>query len=905
MNSDGNMSINWDTFVDECLLSHKVDFALQYNSLGTVKPSAVTYVVEGLLRRAQSCGYPGIVVGVCDYTREAIAFAMSRIIDNVLSLDPHLQDVIQNLSIGDPIAIGNIVVEYQGIEHIKFQEVEKPYLVYKQRSTKKANRGVINKYPIDKICMFHPCFPGTQISSSKGKTVPNAIADYRNHSNNVALLLDRLSSVRSSVAIATSVSPYANVPPTLIEKGSLIIEGEEISLCDCFISARYSKGEIKRDGWKYIDGTPSLLAVSRSPEGVADLFDICECLEDGGSIDLLIIEAPTIESIESQRFDLEKIIGTFRVPVIVFCEEELLDRTQVFSDLNLISFSFGQRLLQKLISCSISQFIQLTPRERNVANSLSAVRSYVVHDDGRFSSVARVLISLNRNCRWLSREERDALLVLVRLFNQLLRQTEMIDEMTSTDLLAKIDRAMAVLAGDSGSYSLELSQIEDLRYAEQKLRELCRPDVALPKENVAYDRILDAIINRHHPVCMIASNKLSEKSSQAYWRQVLSDEGVDPSFFRAVTVSSFLKYGCIFDDEEVFLSGWFRCSEMLRLTRSGLAQWYSVFMYKGIDQVELETKWSVDVDSLWRAQCVKQAKASIAAFNNLSIVASQESQNASSSTLINNGRSISCMADSLPDISHRMECERDEAQKASPGEKSALGRCVRFDNGVRRWLRVTENGGDTVVVVTNLLDEEGEECRKTANTLQEGDIVLRIDSDDSKLDEACREFGSYDVAVGVARGWYAAIEMAKRSMTVSEMIQNIQNAGCLKNQATIKRWIRDSAVIAPQDKGDITIIGKALDYEFSDAEVNRIMHAARAVRGGRITGGRQLSKETVDAFVEDAREFGNLEQAECNFTTRHCRLSAVELLCVDYVGNPVMVPEGKFGRFIDLGAGYD
>lgn len=109
--------LTWDEFVKSCLKAWSVpDFSLRYEALGTVEPSAITAVNRGLLERAIDAGLPGVVIAVCDYTREALSFAVGKAMENVLDLEPDLDIERETLEEGTPICIGKTVVEYLGID---------------------------------------------------------------------------------------------------------------------------------------------------------------------------------------------------------------------------------------------------------------------------------------------------------------------------------------------------------------------------------------------------------------------------------------------------------------------------------------------------------------------------------------------------------------------------------------------------------------------------------------------------------------------------------------------------------------------------------------------------------------------------------------------------------------------
>lgn len=880
----------WDEFVKGCLEDWRIpEFSLHYDTLGTVAPSGVTAVNSGLFRRAINAGLPGIVIAVCDYTREAISFAMSETIDSVLALEPELDIANETLAEGTPICIGQTVVEYLGVE--ENSSLGKKVLWFKQPARRQDKRNARKALVLDRLPALHRCVEGTMPTSETNGTLKDIASRFTKLPETAQKLRNRSSAVSSPIALATSASPYLNIPPTTLKSAVLSFGAEKVSITECLTTGRFSNGEIKRSNNYPAIGEPSLIVASRNSEGIADLFDFYEYLDEGGSLNSIVIEAPSAECIDSMRGMLEDIITEFKVPVIIFCDESVLRRASTFGELGLPAFIWGRSPLRDVNKYCDENHLPLTRRESCAIKPVTRLQA--VEDSGRFTEAARVLYELSDKRGKLSEAEQSALLTLTRILGQSLRQTEVLDEAASIEILSRIDEATSILTGPRGSYSLTKEEMDYVQDASTILKNLSLPDRALPKETVAYDAIVHAIDESGHRVCLIVSNGTNERTAREYWQEVLEHDGYLPDDIRVVTPREFLKQNCTEEDEEVFVSGWFQRETMERLITSGLSSIYTVFMYKGIEPTALETQWYVNANQYWHRHHLSQKSKSRESLSKLSIrLPNTQAKQKHPAERIQD--------QSLEGLTRSMERER--SKYFSPrynGEETYPGRPVWFTTGACRLLRVHEGGGDSLLVVTDALDPDSGYCRKTANSLQEGDIVLRTESDEDALNEACMEYGSYEATLQLARSWREPIDEALHHMTPHQIMNAIKDVGCKRNPQTIMRWITDASFIAPNERKDINLIGEALNRPFTPAEIDEIVKAASIVRGERISSGRKMSREIAEAFVKEAREQGDLEAAAASFQKNHGDMGSVELHCVEYIGDREMFPAGRFGWYVN------
>lgn len=879
----------WYDFIDECLEKAKpFPFEVEYEALTEVVPSAITYVNMGLLERSLKMGFPGIVISVCDYTREMLSFSFARAIDNILSRTSAWDFVNTFPKEGELVLAGKLVAEYHGVANMN--DGRGLRIKLKQPRGNKSKDWITNYVPLMELPMVQPAPPGAKATTERKVDAREARADYDYLPQKAKQLVSLNPTVEKSVVLATSASPFANVPPTMLRRALLLFEDGDIDINDCLMTGRLADGELKVSYNYPAAGVPSLITAGRTKEGIANLFAVYEYLEEGGSVDLLAIEAPTSECLDENKGYLEDIIDEYEIPVIIFCEESVLRRTSLFENLGFPVFIWGKSQIGAVMKASEGLGIDVTHRERCAATAVKSVRT--VQDSGELSRVAKVLYSLAENRDRLSERDEGALLSLINILGQTLRRTEMLIKSESEEYWTKIDNAVDALA--NLSLSLSEAEINDLRKASNLLKMLCRPGITLPKEEAAFEAIAHAIRNAHHRVCLIVSRGTSEIAASDYWQSTLEDMLIPKQLIRVVTPRTFLKQECTSDDEEVFISGWFRREEMERLLESGLSSIFSTFLYRSCDGTKLENRWYSKADEYWKKHHTAQKKKAYDGLKQLKITPPQNKSENSAAVARNED-------DSLPGIARSISRDYSRNQSARPGEESCVGRLVWFSNGMRRWLRINDSGGDTLLVVTDALDGDNPDgyCRKTASALQEDDIVLKTDADGDAISEACKEFGSYEATLSIARSWYEPIEKAKEKYGRAAIIRKIQQAGCKRNRLTIANWVDGKTRIAPSEVSDIEYIGKAFGYSFTKKQLDEITTAAAIIVGDRISGGRKLAKDIAEAYVAEARSCGTLEGALKPFRENHSDLGEIELLYVDFVGEPETVPVSRFGYYTD------
>ena len=884
------MNTDWkEFFAGELDESQSRNVLLQFGELSEFPISAVSQITSSLFQRTVAAGFPGLAVGVCDYTREALSFAYGgAIVDSLVGRNRKRYATASWVS-GDILSFLGFNFEFRGISsNDAFGET----IEYTDPNGGKRGRA-LSFIPGN----IHVCPDGVKPTTKRkgNPTFNECISLYKEMSPARRTLYDSISLVEKPVAYVTSRSSFLNIPPTKLRNATAVIDGEPIALDAC-IKTGYiaSDGSVKESCEYQVAGEPAVIVPCRNEEGIGDLYYVLEYIESGNEVEAVVVEAPEIESIEGMFSHLED-IASLGVPIIVFCDEQTLLGTEAFDQLGFAKFVWPKELLADAEESAKRFGFGLTHRERCVAHQLLRVNT--VKDEGGYSEIAKVLFSLSEGRSSLTDRGRQALNSLNRLLSTALKQTEVVLEDVSSERIRRLDDAVRILTDEAYDCSLTDDEVSSLERASTLLRRCCAPHVASPKEDVAYECIKHSL-STGKSVCLVTSSPVSANEAMEYWQEVFEDEGLPAQSIRALTPREFLKQNGTADQEDVFISGWFSREMMEKLVLSGLSSVYSILLYKGND-VPLETQWYVSASSRWAAQTERAISAAAKTLKTIGVEPpkpfTSASQNKAKPKALDPDKSISFVVEKMDD-------ERAESERAREGEEAQLARAVYFSDGRHRWLRIPDRssqlGGDKLVVMDGLYSDGISYIKKTAAALHQGDIVLKMDSDDEALDEMCRAtFGSYETTLQVAKAWRQPIDEARTRMSDIAIKEKIKHAGSKKTDQTILSWIRGDIVIAPNKKRDIVAISKAFGDCFSDEEIARIIQAVRIIKGTRINSGKSVTQTIVETFINDVSTFG-LNDALTHFSKRH-DLGTVELMCVEHVGPVQSVGISRFGYYID------
>ena len=896
--------VEWRSYINSALSTQdQTKIILHYDGKDPIPVSACTMVNKTLVDDLFERGARAIAIGVCDYSAEAIAFALGLSIRNVLLGENQVEYSTSNWKEGDLVGLCGTNFTFKG-----FSEDESfgRMLSYTCQQRKNSSQIAFTQSLSHISGRIQPCSPKAKPTKNTVKKSALSCAQqaYNDLSPEAKLFHDRMSLCNRAVIFATSQSPFSNIPPSRFHKGHVTVGDSNIPIDQCIKTAFINqKGEMAEYCSYGFAGTPAFISICRDDMGLGDLYCAQELIDDaiesGNTLPpwAIVIEAPEPEAIDESFAYIDELLDTdCDAPIVVFCDERTLRESQALDQLGFAKFLWTDKALTELDEAAASTAWQLSLREDRYANRL--IRYEPTKDSGILSYTANAIYEVNSKRSAMSEEGQKAVATLSRLLSCALKQTEIASEETEREYARRIDSSMKMLCDTAYGANLSKEEINAISNASTLLKKAFTPDY-LSKEEVAYERF-KAALSRGKRICLIASDPISARESRKYWQDVFGVEEPGERRIRVVTLREFMRSASTSNDEEVFISGWFNRELMEKVLHSGLSEIFTIFLYRGSEGTELETDWYLDADSFWKRHHNPLLADTRKTLSMLGIIPDDALEDLSVQTKRRRETDAS-----ITQVIATIENERASFEAAAQGEESRLARPVYFSNGSHKWLGISTSNdpleGDALIIIDKESDEAVNCARKTAAMLHPGDIVLRMEANGSALDSLCKDnFDSYEEVLENARSWREPIERAKASMTPNEIRRRLIDAGISKHENTINSWIRGSIRIAPNGENgrkDIMAIGEALGHPFSDEEIKRILIAGRIARGKRIEAGRNISKKIAQSFVDDVLKYG-FQDAIDGFGLRH-KSGKIDLLCVDHVGSPQRVSVNKLGYYFE------
>lgn len=874
----GNAGIpefDWHDFLDWSLdPRHTLSRTQRCAALDLSPNTGITFASIAFLKRMKELGLPGMVIGVSDYQREALMLCLELAFSTALHTRVRHSTLPQKLRFGDLIGFSDTVMEYRGTS-------EHPDL------------GTVLEYcpgrkmKLDRFPKLHRVRSGNAVNvlDKKRLSLNKQIEAYRDRPKSLNHIFDVCSYIPEAIGIGVPSTPLPNVAPTTLGSIGIEVDHKQYSLRELLPIARYmGDGDYHLDYAYKIDASPSVVSAKRDRDGNSDLFDFVDYLERGGRLSCVIVELSNSQGLNDYIGELKDLWEKYRIPAMIFCDAAVATEIEHINDLNYERFIWSRQVLSH--HANLFPNFRLSGAQQTLVNQSCVILP--LEPKQELSNSAKGLEVLWSAHQRMTLDEQASLSQLTRLHYQELRQTAPLPFDKHQQIASQLDNIKESLCGGAGGYSLTKEEVSVVRAVCGEILISSAPS-NLPNKAAMIASRLEAL-GKNERLCLIVPNEDSRIIERRFWRNEASRLGLNPECLRFCTPRRFLKEGPSANSEAVVVSGWFNRAQMDQILNSGNSELYYLLLYTGkaleVDWYKLAPNaWNrreFNV-SAWNRSCLGRLGVSLPEYlipqpsPAPSPLSSQDDQ----SDPVENRERLGRTADQTRTI----RLEGDEC----------LARQISFSNGDCCFLECASAGGTRLCVVPDQTNLTYGCLRKNADSLEPGDVVLRIRNDTDHVGDAELYSNQYATAFSEARAWYAPIEAALRYMSRSRIVDRISNAGCSRNFATISRWIDDHDLIMPHSKKDVEYIGKALSMPFSEEDIRKMSEAASYCRGERITKGRDLVSDGTDRFMFHYLSLGSTQAAlqECNEESKgRCTF---ELLQVDTVSDRIAIPRKKLG----------
>lgn len=763
---------------------------------------------------------------------------------------------------GEKLKLGNAVVEYLGLEtrngkeclRIKLADLTSSapieFFPFFQRTSTQRRLSKYTRFIAAK----------RKIESQITYVSPNmlaGLADYKTHMN---------SSIFNMTSIIHAKEMFAGCR----------LDGKKISDLLLIGQVDYT-GSIKNVGAGQLTGIPSIVLAP-------DMYSIVAASEKKHPIQSVIIDASDSNSIVRQVDALDELM---RVNVPITCV------TDVVNSFDLQPFEIRGFNIWRWDETSITPKmydVSCLPLDRKIRNCSTRQVKYLAVDGPEMSDAICRLASLRSE----SKEQSGQMMRMFDRMNALafaaLRETVSFEssELERAGLL--LEDSLQTLTSEK--LFLAPGTYEDYNEAITCLKRIFSPDYRLLKQKALSDHLQN---EKYKDVCIVVPERSEKVRVRSYWQEWCSQNGLH-TIVHVLHPAEYYSASCSAFSATVVV-GWLKRAIMRKILFSFNTPRYIVLLY--------------DYECRWKNYGTVKWDSALNSSNNQTIIASSFSNDQVSisthrfvkSNKPQSGESYAI--DELSEIELVLRENKFRQYAASGGMKSveetAEAIPVSYVGGFLAFYRT----GHKVISATEVIMRDAEKIDSVLpDKLHVGDFVVVREADRDLIKEMADIMLSNSGKPGLrelATKWKEALEFEQQSSTPEEIYQKLVDAGCTKEYSTVRGWMMDEDVIAPQQKQDLQHIAAITEYSVITELIDQIFAAAREVRSAHVQAGKALSRQLRSRIVEALEIYGNIDPSNIWEPIEMAveGIGPVKVLKIIDVGSPIDVGVSDTNRLLE------
>lgn len=195
------------------------------------------------------------------------------------------------------------------------------------------------------------------------------------------------------------------------------------------------------------------------------------------------------------------------------------------------------------------------------------------------------------------------------------------------------------------------------------------------------------------------------------------------------------------------------------------------------------------------------------------------------------------------------------------------------------------------LIVVNMSQDGSDQAfsEKKAEELHENDVLVFRDSQSDIIREIADNIlikeGQENLRK-MAELWKFHFQSRFQQKPFDKTQRLLRRLGCKRNYLTIKNWINDEDIIAPESLDDIKLIAKSINNNEMLTKAQEIIDAAKSVRSVHVQAGRILSERLKTTLHEDLMNlFDNDGTVEYNIPD----IGNINLLKIDSIEGKILI----------------
>lgn len=813
----------WDEYISELLVSQSdidgIAVSLDGGKTSSMFPAIIKASVL-MLDQMLEHGRHNVFV-FPERTQSLFLFMIAKLLHNIYLGKINYGYDFGKFKPGDRVKIGNAVAEFAGVverdgtTRVKirlsdlFYEAPMELLPYFQQTDTKRRLSTDSSFQKERKAIQAKLKTG-----SMGDRAMASLSEYKTHMDSSLAFVSTISTARVQIA-------------------NCLLQKQPISDVVLVGQAEYD-GNIKSVGPGQLAGVPALLL---SP----DLYSLQEAYQTGVPLQSIIIDATNSSILEGQGDVLDSLMRK-EMPIAV-----------VASTVDSFDFALleerGFKIWRWNEDCIVPRLYGagLTPVDRKTR------------------ACARQSVSfINVNCQELS----DAILVLNKhrqeseLFSP--GMAKVFDDMYSLTFSAiresagfsqeaidythrKLEEGLKTLLNEQ-RYISEGS-FEDFGKAITDLGCVYATNYTLPKQKAIKEHLLE---KRYQKVCMIVSERTIKNNVEQYWRSWLEENDLVTQLDVYYPGEYYLLDCELY--EATIVVGWLKRAIMRKVLFSYNTDNYVVLLY------ECERGWKNYSLGRWQSQIGGGGNKDIAN-RCLELTGSNVHLEQGKSALSVDQHDVP-QQDELGEVEQAIKGNRlrryaSHSGAGSGGNVEAIP--VSFVGDYMMFYRV----GHKAIVITKIVNGESDRIEtKQPSELVVGDFVAVRESDRDIIkelaDKELEESGEGHLRE-LSGKWRDALKIETVFASLEVLYERLQDAGCDRGFQTVRNWLCDEDLIAPQSKSDLELIALVTDNAVLEEKVDEIFAAAQRVKAAHVRAGQKLSQLFREKISEALGDYGEID----------------------------------------------
>lgn len=860
--------LEWQDYIER-LLSHESSFdgiSLSYDndcqSIG-VPPIIKTSVL--MLDRMQACQGNFNILVFPERIQSIFTFTLVKLLYNILegridrAYDP------EAFRAGEKLRFGKAVVEFIRVE---------------ERDDKKCMKLRLADLETSAPIAFFPMFQKT--NAQKLSKYLRFVEAKRDAAKQIAHMAPEMKYLRILADYKTHMdSSIVNMTSIISAKelfASCKLCGQDVK--DIILVGQMDyEGKVRNIGPGQLNGTPAIVLAS-------DLYAIAAAARSGHPIQSIIIDGSNANNLLSQMDALDELM---RLGVPVTCATDIVNSfdLQPFLDRQFNIWRWdAQSITSKLYG--VSQLIS----DKKIHHCATREVEYLVSAGNEISIAIRKLSLQRSEVQTLSAQMLKVFDTLYRLTFTALRETVPFSEAQIDPIRRILDECYIVL-GEEKAY-LSTGTYEDFSLVIDCLRKVYSKGYFLPKHEALSERLRK---EKYHSICIVVPEQSDKHHVQEYWQAWCSSSAVSTQV-QVLYPAEYYPVHCA-QFSATIVVGWLKRAIMRKILYSFNTQTYTILLYdyekrwKNYDT----TKWNAALDSHRNRETIEKSFAT-----DTLPVSTARFEPAPIETI------------ETPETDEHTEIEiilRENKYRqyvAGGGQKTATETVeaipVNFVGGYIAFYRTGHRVLSATNIIVNDADRIREEDKVFPVNLKLGDFVVVRDTDRDLIKEMAdvilEQSGKAELRQ-LASKWKEALEIEQLFYSPDEIYEHLQAAGCTRGYPTVRSWLFEDDIIAPQSKDDLKIIAKVTQSGVLEELLDQVDAAAQSVRIAHVQAGRLLSQQLRNRIVEALNNYGSIDSFNIwePIELQVEGVGLVRVLKIIDIGSPVMVDITNTNRLID------